>query len=121
MFEFLKNCDFGPKNEEISMVCAHLLMEKEEKIIFTHESKRKLAELLESKMENFDFKPDAWLLKNYKSIFDQGLFYQNLAQYLNENSADQNPVLVKVLLMAIVSRGEEKEISEIKKVLLSDV
>lgn len=96
-------------------------MEKEEKIIFTPESKKKLAELIGLKMGNFDFKPDSWLLKNYKSIFDQGLFYQNLAQYLNENSADQNPVLVKVLLMAIVSRGSEREISEIKKVLLSDV
>ena len=70
------------------MVCAHLLMDKEEKIIFTPETKKKLEELIEHKMNNFDFKPDTWLIKNYKSIFDQGLFYQNIAQYFNENSAD---------------------------------
>jgi hypothetical protein len=75
LFEFLKSCEFGPKREEISMVCSHLLMDKEEKIIFNHESKKKLAELIEVKIGNFDFKPDIWLLKNYKSIFDQGLFY----------------------------------------------
>ena len=45
-------------------------MDKEEKIIFTPESKKKLAELIEAKMGNFDFKPDTWLFKNYKSIFD---------------------------------------------------
>lgn len=95
----------------------HLGDNKKTAIIFTPETKLRYIQALLDKIilkstGGLNPKPIAkgWLVQNYGDIFSQAKYFERISEYLNQNSLDQNPLVYKVFIFALLARDSSSNL-----------
>ena len=126
-----ENAIFGLTPSDLVLLSSHFLFQSEddkEKIAFNQATFDSISDLLDAIQAKFKqnqselrFESSEWLLKTYPAIFNNQRFFSSLSSFLNENSLDQNPIVYKILILAIESSEEGTYLSEQKRSFLSDI